>query len=78
MAEDKKVILTVERQEQGILVKGSITQDELAQVIISLLGEVKDNTWTCVNRIYQLGRGLTKAMVDTDKKEEEDVPEQKS
>ena len=72
---EEKVILTVKREKQGICVKGSITQDELAQVIISLLGEVKENTWSCINRIYQMGRGVAKAMVDADKEEEEDVPE---
>ena len=72
---EEKVILTVKRNEQGILIQGSVTQDELAQFIISLLGEVKDNTWSCVNRIYQMGRSLAKAMVDSDKKEEDDVSE---
>lgn len=75
---EEKTILTVKREEQGIRIEGSVTQDELAQVIISLLGEVKDNTWSCVNRIYQMGRSLAKAMVDSKKEEEEDVPEQKS
>ena len=55
----EEVILHVTRTKEGIMVKGSISQSDLFQVILNLLSEVHPETWNMVQETYNIGRNLS-------------------